>query len=202
MYRFLETIRIEDGEPMYLDWHQRRVEATLEHFAAGSSFDLHTLIRAGLSGDAGTLRCRIRYDGRGYEISFSPHHPRRIRSLRLVDVPADYDYRYKYADRTVLEDAFSRRGDADDVLLVRDGWVTDTSVANVAFLKNKRWYTPAIPLLAGTTWKRLVASGVLTPRPIHVEDLPAYAGWTVFNALTDWGVHGEQPMSGILREGK
>src|SRR5690606_9238632 len=142
MYRFLETIRIEDGEPMYLDWHQRRVEATLQHFGAGSPFDLDTLIRAGSSGDAGTLRCRIRYDGHGYEISFSPHHPRRIRALRLVDVPADYDYRYKYADRTVLEDAFSRRGDADDVLLVRDGWVTDTSVANVAFRIGERWHTP------------------------------------------------------------
>src|SRR5690606_29371048 len=102
-------------------------------------------------------------------------------------------------DRRILELAFSRRGDADDVLLVRDGWITDTSVGNVAFLANGRWYTPALPLLAGTTWKRLVYAGTIVPRPIHVEDLPRYEAFVVFNALKDWDEKLAFPASAICR---
>lgn len=104
-------------------------------------------------------------------------------------MPAGYDYSYKYADRTVLENLFSQRRDADDILLTRDGWITDTSIANIAFRKGDRWYTPSIPLLAGTTWKRLVSGGVLIPRPIHQDDLLRYDAFRIFNAMNDWGIN-------------
>jgi 4-amino-4-deoxychorismate lyase len=187
MSRFLETIRISAGVPQHLEWHQRRVDDTFRHFyPAADPITLHDLIRQSPIPEAGDLRCRILYDDNGHEIGFSPLEPRIVRSLRLTDLPPDYDYQYKYADRRILELAFSRRGDADDVLLLRDGWVTDTSVANVAFLSHGRWYTPVIPLLAGTTWKRLVCAGVIVPRPIHADDLHCYEACVVFNALNDW----------------
>lgn len=105
-------------------------------------------------------------------------------------MPVGYDYSYKYADRSVLEDLFSQRKDADDILITRDGWITDTSIANIAFRKNDRWYTPSIPLLAGTTWKRLVSSGVLIPRPIHQDDLLRFDTFRIFNAMNEWGGKG------------
>ena len=42
------------------------------------------------------------------------------------------DYRYKSADRSLLDRLFALRGAADDVLIVRRGLITDTSIANVA----------------------------------------------------------------------
>ncbi len=200
MSRFLETIRIRGGAPLHLDGHQRRVDDTFRVFYAGiPPLSLAAVIADSVMDVSADQRCRIVYDDSTHEVTVTPLQPRTIRSLRLVDLPPDYDYGYKYADRRILELAFARRGDADDVLLIRDGWITDTSVANVAFRANGRWYTPALPLLAGTTWKRLVSDGVIVPRPIHVDDLPRYEACVVFNALNDWDQRPAIPISAICR---
>jgi 4-amino-4-deoxychorismate lyase len=104
----------------------------------------------------------------------------------LVDLPSGFDYSYKYVDRRALDELFAQRGEQDDILILRDGLITDTSVGNVAFCKNDRWFTPSMPLLAGTTWKRLVRSGILIPRPIHQNDLLRYDAFKIFNAMNDW----------------
>jgi len=200
MSRFLETIRIRDGAPLHLDGHQLRVDDTFRVFYPGiPPLSLAAVIADSVMDVSADQRCRIVYDDSTHEVTVTPLQPRTIRSLRLVDLPPDYDYGYKYADRRILELAFARRGDADDVLLIRDGWITDTSVANVAFRANGRWYTPALPLLAGTTWKRLVSDGVIVPRPIHVDDLPRYEACVVFNALNDWDQRPAIPISAICR---
>lgn len=126
------------------------------------------------------------YDAHHINIQFSAYTPRIIQTLNLFEVPAGYEYGYKYADRKVIEDLYSRKKDADDILMMRNGWLMDTSIANIAFEKNGRWYTPSIPLLAGTTWKRLVSAGVLIPRPIHQDDISNYDSCRIFNAMNDF----------------
>ena len=192
MHQFLETICIRDGQPMHLDWHQRRVDATLNHFYPDvpieeSTFPLLEILSTCDIPQVGLFRCRILYDINAIGIDFFPYEPRLINTLRLIEAPAGYDYRYKYADRKILEDLFSQRGDADDILITRDGWITDTSIANIAFRKGDRWYTPSIPLLAGTTWKRLVSNGILIPRPIHQDDVQRFDAFRIFNAMNEWG---------------
>ncbi len=189
---FLETICIRDGHPQHLEWHQRRVDATLSHFFPSAqpeenTFHLDEILLSCSIPTTGLYRCKIIYDLNSVFVEFFPYTPRVINSLQLIEMPAGYDYSYKYADRTVLENLFSQRRDADDILLTRDGWITDTSIANIAFRKGDRWYTPSIPLLAGTTWKRLVSSGVLIPRPIHQDDLLRFDAFRIFNAMNEWG---------------
>ena len=188
---FLETISIKDGHPQYLDWHQRRVDATLKHFYPeiandDVSFQLTEILASCAIPAIGIYRCRIVYDINSISVEFFPYESRPVKSLRLIEAPAGYDYRYKYADRKVLDDLFAQRGDADDILITRDGWITDTSIANIAFRKGDRWYTPSMPLLTGTTWKRLVAAGVLIPRPIHQRDIVRFDAFKIFNAMNDW----------------
>jgi 4-amino-4-deoxychorismate lyase len=38
----------------------------------------------------------------------------------------------------------------DDIIIVRNGFVTDASYANLIFRKGDEWFTPATFLLAGT----------------------------------------------------
>lgn len=189
---FFETICIRDGHPQHLDWHQRRVDATLSRFFASTrpeenTFHLVEILSACSIPATGLYRCKVIYDLNSVSVEFFPYTPRQINSLQLIEMPAGYDYSYKYADRTVLEKLFSQRRDADDILITRDSWITDTSIANIAFRKGDRWYTPSIPLLAGTTWKRLVSSGVLIPRPIHQDDLLRFDAFRIFNAMNNWG---------------
>lgn len=90
---------------------------------------------------------------------------------------------YKYADRSALDALQTQNGACDSVLIVQNGYITDTPIANVAFLQNGLWYTPHTPLLAGTTRARLIDEGRLHVRPIRVDKLSQYEGLALLNAM-------------------
>ena len=50
---------------------------------------------------------------------------RMVSSLRPV-ASDTIDYSYKSTNREELNDLFARRGKADDILIVKDGYLTDT----------------------------------------------------------------------------
>lgn len=202
MSRFLETIYIKGGLPRHLDWHQRRVEATLKYcypteFANEEPFQLEEILSACSPPGQGVYRCKVAYDFHTLSVEFFPYQSRIVNSLHLIEAPAGYDYSFKYAERLILEELYAQRGSADDILITKDGWITDTSIANIAFRKEDRWYTPSIPLLAGTTWKRLVKAGIITPRPIHQDDVGRYDAFKVFNAMNDWEEVAEVKVRGM-----
>lgn len=188
MKQFLETIRILDSVPQHIDWHQRRVDATLRYFypVHHHSWDLASCIDVPLEFQSGVVQCRIIYDAHLFSIHYFHYPPGSIKSLKLVEAPPGIDYRYKYADRKILEDLYMQRGNADDILITKDGWITDTSIANISFQSHGRWYTPSIPLLAGTTWKRLVSSGILITCPVHSTQLKKFEVFNLFNAMNNW----------------
>jgi 4-amino-4-deoxychorismate lyase len=119
----------------------------------------------------------------------------------VADLPEGVDYRFKYADRSFIEELFNLRRESDDILMTRQGWITDTSMANIAFRGIQRWFTPSLPLLAGTTWKRLVYTGRLIPRPIHVRELPQFEYYRVFNAMNDFETAPEYSIENISYHG-
>lgn len=186
MYPFIETIRIEQGQALNLAHHDRRLNDTRAHFWPGS----HTLHLADYlappSGE-GILKARVAYGATGIgPISYTPYTLRPVRSLALV-ADDNIDYTYKSADRRCLEQLFSQRGACDDILIVRQGLLTDTSIANIALTDGTRWYTPAHPLLPGTRRAALLAQGILHPRMLTPRDLSAFSAIRLFNALIGWG---------------
>lgn len=200
MSRFLETLCIVDGIPRHLFWHQHRIKATLQHFYPGMAeahapFDLQDVLASCPVPSSGKIKCRILYDLHTLSVEFVSYQQHEIRRLKLVEIPEGFDYRYKYADRSHIDKWYAQRGRADDILMTRDGWVTDTSYANIAFRNGDKWYTPSLPLLAGTTWKRLICEGVLIPRPIHQTDLHRFEAFRIFNAMNDWGEREEESIS-------
>jgi len=187
MTEFLETICILDGVPRHLEWHQQRIDSTFRFcmpqavpFQLESALSLYDLPKAG------KLKCTLQYDTEIKDATIALYPSRTFHHLQLFEIPSGYDYRFKFADRCTMNELFSKKGNADDILMTRGGWITDTSIANIAFRKNDRWYTPSNPLLAGTAWKRLVADGLLIPRPIHQTDLHQMDGFKVVNAMNDW----------------
>ena len=163
MCRFIETIRIEGGRAWNLDLHNRRMNATRAAVWGGvEPLRLEDVIHPG--GYAGRTRCRVVY-GREDEA----------------------DYRYKSADRSLLDRLFALRGAADDVLIVRRGLITDTSIANVALWDGTGWYTPSHPLLCGTRRASLLAQGVLAERDIPATEVGRYQKMRLFNAMIPFG---------------
>ena len=173
---FLETIAAHDGEAQHLTYHQERLNRALQN---SSLYDLKMLLDVPSNK---LTRCRVVYNSQEIKIEYLPYTPRDITSLQLVQAN-DLIYNHKYADRTALDQLTSKRHGADDVLIVQDGYITDTSIANIAFYDGETWYTPTKPLLEGTTRARLIDEKQLIIRPIKVDDLKHYQGFALLNAM-------------------
>lgn len=187
MCRFLETLRIEQGRLWHLPLHQARMERTLRACCPGAPIPrLDTLLRA-LPLSEEPTRLRLVYGPQGVEqADTSPYAPRAIRTLRLVQADG-LDYTYKRADRRLLDELLARRGPADEVLLVQEGRLTDTTFSNIALSDGLRWYTPSRPLLAGTMRQHLLQEGRLQERDILAADLPRYRSLALINAMLPLG---------------
>ena len=123
--------------------HDRRMNDTRRAFF-GPVPDLHVCDYLRPEAYTARTRCRLTYARDVIRVECFPYHVRPVHSLQLV-VQDDIDYRYKQADRRVLDEAFALRDTADDVLIVRHGLLTDTSIANIALWDGCEWHTPAHP---------------------------------------------------------
>ena len=109
-----------------------------------------------------------------------------INSLKLV-VNNEAQYQFKDTQRTILNRIFELKQSCDDVLIVKNGLITDTYFANVALLSNNVWYTPADPLLNGTMRAFLIEKKKIVPRKINAIDLVSYDQICIFNAMIPFG---------------
>jgi 4-amino-4-deoxychorismate lyase len=175
----LETIRCEGAQPLHLSYHQRRLDATCQSLGISRSYDLESLV---IPPDEGLYRCRFLYDATASSIEFHPYVQRTFSSLKLVNADA-FDYPFKYADRSGLDHLFQQREGCDDVLILQDRYLKDTTIANVALRIGGIWMTPEQPLLGGTTRARLIDEGFLIPAALRVEDIAKADKVALMNAM-------------------
>ena len=76
-----------------------------------------------------------------------------------------------------------QKGDADEIIIVKNGRLTDTSYSNIALFDGNRWVTPAHPLLKGTMRQSLIDKGLLEEKDIMAEDFPKYLEVRLINAM-------------------
>lgn len=176
----LETIRCEDGIAHHLPYHQQRLDKTLQSLGFQAHYPLCELISPP---DEQLYRCRFLYDNVSFKIEYHPYLPKKITSLRLI-----YDdeivYSSKYAARQSLNLLFEKREECDEILIVKNGYLTDTTIANVAVFIDNQWLTPSMPLLEGTTRSRLIHEGKIIPAPISVSDALNAPKIALMNAMT------------------
>lgn len=183
MCQLFETIRVEQGVAHFVDYHQRRVDRSVERIGSKEGVDLRSYIEALELPATGCHKLRISYTGTGIVgHSVTLYQARRVESLRLV-VADSICYDCKWEDRGEIERLVAQSGGCDDVLIVRRGAVTDCSFANVALFDGVEWVTPAVPLLGGTCRERLVEEGVLRPRVVTAESLGSYKAVALINAM-------------------
>ena len=191
---FFETLKIEDGKVCHIEWHQKRYERTLKRFSAKKGYTLKELIMPPKK--SGIFRCKLIYTPKNIEdISYTPYQKRTISSLKLIE--ADIDYDYKYLDRSVLDALFAQKGECDDVLIVKNGLLSDTSIANIAFFEGNRWLTPKKPLLAGTSRARHIAGGRVEEADITPAMLKRFSKVALLNAMIDFDI---MPIKELLKD--
>lgn len=118
MCRFIETIRLEHGRILHAGYHNRRLNATRRAWW-GEMSDLHVEDYI-VPEYTERTRCRIVYGREIESVEYFAYQPRQVRRLRLLACDT-IEYRYKQADRSLLDQLYALRGEADDVLIVRNG---------------------------------------------------------------------------------
>ncbi len=167
-----------------MKYHQKRYESVLKCFGI---YTFNNICKYLNPPSVGIYKCRIVYDKNILDVSYSLYKKREIKSLRLV-YNDNIEYSQKSASREELNKLFSLRQDADDVLIVKNKLISDTTIANVAFLKNGIWFTPSKPLLNGTTRQRLLDEKKIQEADIRVDDLKLYTKIALLNAMIDFDI--------------
>ena len=185
MSPYIETIRLQEGVLWNLSYHQARFERTRSRELGLSSHPrLEEIIQVPDGLEKGCLKCRVLYGEEIERIEYEPHIRRRIYSLKLV-YSDKIHYASKYADRSELEKLYAERGSCDDILIVKEGCLSDSFYANTAFWDGTAWITPDTPLLEGTMRASLLEQGLLREARIRKEDLGRYPKVRLINALND-----------------
>ncbi len=183
--QLLETIKVDRGKPYLISFHNERFNRTrLELFGIQENFDLSTIINPP---DLNCYRCRIVYSKKIEKIEFIPYQPRIFKTFQIVY--NDYiDYKYKYLDRSAIQKLEQFKQEVDDILIIKQGLITDTSIANVAFFDGEQWITPANPLLKGTTRERLLQENKIQTKMIDLKEIKKYSKMALMNALLGFTV--------------
>ncbi|MDR1881737.1 MAG: aminotransferase class IV [Prevotella sp.] len=183
---FTEVLKILDGKFYNLRFHLERIFRTSTAFYPEpvhidlSESDIPPEYRKGI------VKCRITYSGHVTGVEYRHYRFRTVRRLKLV-ADDTIDYAFKYADRRDIDTLFSQRRDCDDILIVKNGCITDTSFSNVVFENSSGLYTPASFLLAGVKRRSLLEQGVIREKEIKAEDVRSYSKLYIINAMTDIG---------------
>lgn len=183
MSLLFETIRLQDGILHNIEYHNSRLNRSRKSlYKSTDDIDLKLAIQIPSTCKTGLYKCRVVYSKEVKNIDFEPYLPRTIKSLRLIeDNKISYDY--KYTNRGSLNQLLTKRERFDEILIVRNGYITDTSYSNILFFDGTQWITPSTPLLPGTMRSFLLESNLITEAEIKVADLKQFQKVRLINAL-------------------
>jgi len=183
MSLLFETIRVTDGVLQNLEYHNYRLnESRKALFDAPDLIYLEQCIHVPAIYTKGLFKCRVKYSMQIEDISFEAYSTRLVRSLKLVE-DNSISYSYKFSNRDHLSELLLKKGNCDDILIIKNGFITDTSYSNIVFFDGYRWYTPLSPLLPGTMRRHLLVNKLISEAEIKVTDLNNYHQARLINAM-------------------
>lgn len=195
-FALLETMLWTPEQGVFLlDYHLRRMADSARYF--GFDFDADAAEQA--------LDSLVRtFDGQRFRIRLLQHHnaaprleyqvipcPERKMPpvVGLAPEPIDPENPFLY-HKTTRRDVYERArcsvAGCDDVLLWNpDGFVTETSIANIVVEIGGQRVTPPVScgLLGGTYRQWLLDRGEILERKIHVDELPHVGGVSLINSV-------------------
>lgn len=187
MCRFIETVRVENGQICNADCHLQRIHATCRYHWGSFFYFSWEEIEKHIDDSCELSKLRFVYSQQGIEeISCLPYQRPMVRSLQIV-ADNDIDYRFKSLNRSGLLRLKEQQKTGDDILIVKNNHITDTSFTNVALYDGDKWYTPTTPLLYGTCRARLLTESKIHERTITLSQLSNYSHLSLINAMNDLG---------------
>ncbi|AZB24012.1 MULTISPECIES: aminotransferase class IV [Chryseobacterium] len=185
MSQFIESIKVEDQEIFLLELHQKRVNQTFSHFGKEGSIDLAKIYKNLEHDEDGLFKLRISYDlDKKIRTQMIPYAIPEIHDFQLVENNS-FDYSFKFEDRREL-DKMKMKSKAEEIIIVKNNHITDTSFSNLLFLKGKDWFTPNTYLLNGVQRQHLLKNKKIKEAEITLQNIKQFSHFQIINALNDF----------------
>ena len=180
-FPLIESLAVKDGVVLNAHWHEERYAKSFqEYYNCKPEKTLLSVLRQ--LPFKGYHKLRIAYNKTAQEININPYVTKDIITLKVIEANK-IDYHLKFTDRSNINALLTLRGKCDDILIVNDGMVSDTSIANLLFLENDKWITPSTPLLKGTQRAKLLSEGMISERIISMTDITTFEAFQIINAM-------------------
>ena len=186
MCQLVESLKLKNGILQNLEYHQSRMNRSMDElFPQAPKINLEKVVSIPENCVSGVFKIRVLYGSSVEKIEIEHYYFRTIQSLKVVHHKS-VDYHLKYTDRQILQELFGRRGDCDDIIIIKNGVVTDSFAANLLFYDGEKWFTPTIPLLKGTKRQLLLDRGIIFEGEIREADIPGFQKVGLINAMIDF----------------
>lgn len=179
--RFIESLKVVGGEFMNIELHQQRIDISSKIFSINKKIVLKDINIPKSNNDL-VQKCRILYSNDDLIISFSEYKQRKIESLKLV-FDDSIDYSFKFEDRQQLNQLYDKREDCSDIIIVKNGHLTDTSFSNIILFDGENYFTPNSFLLNGTMRQKLLSDKRIIEKEIKYDEISNYNRIILINAL-------------------
>ena len=193
-----EAIRVEKKELVNLKYHQARFDkARRDLLGIGGHIKLADAIKLPDDITDEVYKCRIVYSDKIHSVDFNLYDKRLPATMKLVyDDEIDYSFKYENRDRlnTLLKESM-----ADEILIVKNGMITDTSRSNVILKRRSELITPTSFLLDGTMRRFLLDKKMIYEENISVDDLFLFDKLYLINAMLDIDIQPGIPVHQIKR---
>lgn len=185
MYPLFETVCVEHGTIQNAHYHEHRfLKSYLFFFGKKPDYSLFDGIELPKLDKTIKYKLKVSYGENETKWSLSKYNnPIPVRLQLVVANSAAYDH--KFTDRKHLNTLYKNRKNADDVLIIKNGCITDASYANIVLKKGYTIHTPKNPLLQGTCRDRLIAENRAMEIEIKPTQLAEYDGFQLINAMND-----------------
>ncbi|MDD5571318.1 MAG: aminotransferase class IV [Bacteroidales bacterium] len=185
MCLLLETIKVLNKEFNNIELHNERFNKSRKDlFDCGDFINIKKNISIPENLDSGLYRCRVLYKKEIEKTEFIHYKPKKIKTLKIVECN-EIEYSYKFADRIIFENLKNKYPDFDEILIVKNNFITDTSFSNIVFFDGGKWLTPSTPLLKGTKREDLLRKKLIFEEQIKPGDLNKFKKACLINAMLD-----------------
>ena len=185
MFPLFESICIEDYKLKKLELHQKRMDNSyLKYFKTKNKWSIKKIFHSLKIQSNHKYKLKINYSDIEYEIRLEKYSKNKIKSLKCVELN-NYSYDLKYTDRSVIN---RLKSFCDDILIIKNGLVTDSSYCNIVFFDGLRWVTPKQPLLKGVQRNFLLTKKKIFEKKIYVNQISKYKSFVLINSMIEFNI--------------
>lgn len=171
---FFETIKCDNSEAFHLHYHEKRIYDTTK---------LKVHLKEIINPNSNNLiKCKLIYNKEKIlKIHYDNYIQKDIKTFKLIN--SNINYKYKKTNREDIDKLYSKKENCDEIIIIKNNLITDTSIANIAIFYKNKWLTPKTPLLNGTTKRRLLNENKIYEEDISIDMLENSKKFALLNAM-------------------